>query len=188
MICVTLGLGSNISHNGKSSVQLLGCACSALKEFISDFVFSSVYKTSPMYVAQQPDYYNIVVRGTVHDSVTPHALLKKINKIEKLYGRNRELEVRFGARSLDIDIELFGNKTVNTDTLTIPHPRMNERAFVLVPLVEILKDCADDMIREKYVVRLNEIGRQGVELYMSANDFSMYIEAQYDRRDTRRGI
>ncbi|MBP3710331.1 MAG: 2-amino-4-hydroxy-6-hydroxymethyldihydropteridine diphosphokinase [Treponema sp.] len=191
MTRVTLALGSNMSCGGKAPVQLLAAACDELRNHMQRVVFSSVYKTSPMYVVQQPDFYNMVVRGDVHDSVTPYALLKKINNIEKKYGRNRKNEIRFGPRPLDIDILLFGDETVCDSDLVIPHPRMNERAFVLVPLVEILSDCADDVIREKYAASLKLLFTQDVQLHMDAKEFYGMLlggshypfldEAHYDR-------
>ncbi|HAH61794.1 MAG TPA: 2-amino-4-hydroxy-6-hydroxymethyldihydropteridine diphosphokinase, partial [Treponema sp.] len=131
MTQVILGLGSNTSFCGKTPVELLGCACAQLADVLSSCVFSSVYRTKAMYVTDQDDFYNMVVRGFADESVTPHSLLDEVHRIEALYGRNREKEQRFGPRPLDIDIEVFGNETVNDGTLQIPHPRMHERAFVL---------------------------------------------------------
>lgn len=122
-----------------------------------------------MYVENQNDFLNIVVRGKTNFS--PREILKEIHKIENEFGRNRKNEIRFGSRTLDIDIELFGNCTINERDLIIPHPRMNERAFVLVPLLEILDENADDVTRENYAKILEGLGNQGVEKFASREKF-----------------
>ncbi len=123
--------------------------------------FSSVYKTPAMYVTDQEDFYNMTAIGYVADDTNPFEFLKTINQIEAKYGRDRDKEIRFGPRSLDIDIELFGNEKVNDPILEIPHIRMEERAFVLVPAIEILKDSADEIIRKKYSACLLKLEKEG---------------------------
>jgi 2-amino-4-hydroxy-6-hydroxymethyldihydropteridine diphosphokinase len=172
-----LGLGSNTSYDGKTPVEILGCACACLKKIFSEFVFSSVYRTKALYVTDQDDFYNMVVKGCVDDSITPHNLLASVNGIEALYGRNRSTEKRFGPRPLDIDIELFGNETVQDETLQIPHPRMHERGFVLIPLLEILSGSADGSIRETYTAYVKRLPDQGVQMYLPANNFVIPCEA-----------
>ena len=113
----------------------------------------------------------MAVRGKIDDSYSPFDLLEKIHVIESCLGRNRELEVRNGPRAIDIDIEFFGTQTVDTKTLQIPHPRHKERAFVLVPLLEILKENADFIKREDFSSCLEKIGSGGVEKFLSAQDF-----------------
>ena len=124
--------------------------------------FSSVYKTKAMYVKDQADFYNMAALGYVEKSLNAFDFLRTLNAIEARYGRDRSKEVRFGPRSLDIDIELFGDEIINNSVLQIPHPRMEERAFVLIPALEILNDSADELIREKYkkcLTALKEAGR-----------------------------
>lgn len=150
MQTVYLGLGSNTNFHNESSLTLLEKACFDLKKIMSNVEVSSVYRTKPMYVEDQNDFYNMVVSGQVLDDEDPFEFLKKINQIEATYGRDRAKEIRFGPRSLDIDIEIFGNKKINTDVLQIPHPRVKERAFVLYPLLEVLKKNADDLLIEEY--------------------------------------
>lgn len=171
MIDVVLGVGSNKSWNGMNSLCLLKKACEVLKGLLSEFTVSSVYRTKPMYLENQDDFYNMAVRGKIDDSYSPFDLLEKIHVIESCLGRNRELEVRNGPRSIDIDIEFFGTQTVDTKTLQIPHPRHKERAFVLVPLLEILKENADFIKREDFSSCLEKIGSGGVEKFLSAQDF-----------------
>lgn len=96
---------------------------------------SSWYRTAPV-GPPQPDYLNGCV--IVEVQLPPHDLLQTLLSIEKQFGRERR--ERWGPRTLDLDILLFDNLIINTPTLQIPHPRMTERAFVLVPFAEIAPD------------------------------------------------
>ena len=154
---VLLGLGSNKGYNGFTPLQLLQKACNELTKILDSPRFSSVYKTRAMYVEDQDDFYNMTACGFVDDNLSPQELLKQINNIEAEYGRDRSNEIRFGPRPLDIDIELFGDETINTPELEIPHPRIAERAFVLVPALEILTDSADVTIRERFTAYLKNL-------------------------------
>ena len=158
---VLLGLGSNKSYNNKSPLQLLACAGEELCGLMSACVFSSVYKTPAMYVTDQEDFYNAAALGYVSDETDAFDFLKVINQIEAKYGRDRSQELRFGPRSLDIDIELFGDEKIETPELQIPHIRMEERAFVLIPSIEILTNSADEIIREKYIKCLAAVEKAG---------------------------
>lgn len=158
---VLLGLGSNKTYDGLSPRELLSLAREELSAIMSDCLFSSVYKTKAMYVEDQEDFYNMAAVGYVSDDDDAFDFLKKINNIEAKYGRDRSKEIRFGPRSLDIDIELFGDEKIDTPVLQIPHIRMEERAFVLIPTLEILNNPADELIREKYTNCLNQLVKDG---------------------------
>lgn len=147
---VLLGLGSNKSYNGLAPLELLALAGRELSHLLKDIRFSSVYRTRAMYVEEQEDFYNAAAVGYVCDDTDAFIFLSLINQIEAKYGRNRDKEIRFGPRSLDIDIELFGDEKIEAPTLQIPHIRMQERAFVLIPSIEVLNDSADELIRKKY--------------------------------------
>lgn len=172
MIPVVLGIGSNREWNKMSSLQLMENACCQLKVFLSDFKMSSVYKTKPMYYENQNDFYNMVVSGFVTEDISPQILLEKIHKIEESLGRNRSKEIRNGPRSIDIDIEFFGTMSVNEKDLQIPHPKLKERAFVLVPLLEILDENADFIKREYLLGLLKTTGDSGIEKIFSTVNFS----------------
>lgn len=154
---VLFGLGSNKSFDNKTPLQLLESACVNLSRYLVKPSFSSVYKTKAMYVENQNDFFNMCVLGFVTDDLSAFDLLKITQKIEKEHGRNREKEIRFGSRSLDIDIELFGDEKINHLILQIPHPRVLERMFVLIPAIEVLKDSADEFIREEYIKNLEKL-------------------------------
>lgn len=170
MIPVLLGLGSNTRYEDFSSMELLSIACKKLKSVLESLVCSSVYITKARYVTNQDDFYNMVVKGYVPDSMTPYDLLNIIHDIEAEGGRNREKEIRFGPRSLDIDIEEFGDTVVFDEILQIPHPRIQERAFVLIPALEILDESSDYLLRKRYENFLKDLPEQGVLKYSKILD------------------
>lgn len=160
---VILGLGSNAQYKGYLCPELLALSVFRLSAVLRDIKYSSVYVSKAMYVTDQDDFYNMVVRGFVDDSVTPRQLLSIINGIEAEFGRDRTKEIRFGPRSLDIDIEEFENQCVNEADLIIPHPRMKERAFVLIPMLEIFNEVADEIKRKELSAFLDNVSLQEVK-------------------------
>ena len=98
---------------------------------------SSLYLTAPVGYIDQPQFVNAV--ACVETALEPRALLDALLAIERRYGRVRGIPD--GPRTLDLDIVLYGNRGYHDEALTIPHPRMHERAFVLVPLNEIAPDA-----------------------------------------------
>lgn len=168
---VVLGLGSNKSYKGNDPLQNLHLAYLELSKLILDLLPSSVYVTKAMYVTDQDDFYNMAVLGYVSDNKNPFNLLDDIHEIETTLGRNRSEEIRNGPRSMDIDIELFGNEQIDTAELIIPHPRISERAFVLVPTIEVLKKSTDVIIRDKYFSYLKKIDSSTVKRVMSVSEF-----------------
>ena len=147
---VILGLGSNRNYNGLTSLQILSKACTSLSEILSFITLSSVYISKPMYYENQDNFYNMALSGFLDDAILPEVFLEKIHLIEKEFGRNREKEIRNGPRSLDIDIEYIEGLSLNTENLKIPHPKIKERAFVLVPVLEILDKTADEKLMEEF--------------------------------------
>jgi 2-amino-4-hydroxy-6-hydroxymethyldihydropteridine diphosphokinase len=96
---------------------------------------SSDYSTPAWGVTDQPPFVNAVI--AVVTSLSPHALLTRAQACESALGRNRALELRWGPRAIDLDLLVYDDLFVDDATLTLPHPRLFERAFVLVPLAEI---------------------------------------------------
>ena len=130
-----IGVGSNQAD----PIRQARLAIAALQE-LPDSVFcncSSLYSSSPMGPQNQPDYINAVVK--IDTQLTAIELLDELQKIELAPGRVRK-ENRWGPRTLDLDIILYGNEVINNTRLTIPHYGMKEREFVLYPLLEIAKD------------------------------------------------
>ncbi|MFI3257340.1 MAG: 2-amino-4-hydroxy-6-hydroxymethyldihydropteridine diphosphokinase [Spirochaetales bacterium] len=167
---VVLGLGSNKSTMRNASMltpcMLLYEACVALSDFLSQIRFSSIYRTKPMYVENQEDFLNMAVYGFFEG--TPEILLQKTQAVENKFGRNRDCEIKNGPRSLDIDIELFGNRHVTAPDLHIPHQKLTERAFVLIPMLEILDESTEIKDRAFYMNCLRNLDtKDTVQFYKS---------------------
>lgn len=126
---VYLALGANLGDRRANIAAALG----QLAPDVRVELVSSLYETEPAYVLDQPRFLNAVAR--VRTALEPAALLARLKQIEAALGR--AAGTRFGPRVIDLDILLYGDRVIATDTLTIPHPRMAERPFVLVPLAEI---------------------------------------------------
>jgi 2-amino-4-hydroxy-6-hydroxymethyldihydropteridine diphosphokinase len=99
---------------------------------------SSDYRTPPWGVTDQPPFVNAVI--AVSTSLAPHDLLNRAIKIERALGRDRSQERRWGPRTIDIDLLAYDDLVLQEPDLTLPHPHLFERAFVLVPLAEIAPD------------------------------------------------
>ncbi len=159
MSLVFLSLGSNKVLKKQNEeilpVDILRFAVKELSLSLQNISISSVYKTKPMYFDNQEYFYNMVVSGAFSDEA--QSLLKLTQNIEHMFGRNRREEQRNGPRTLDIDILLFSDLKMHSENLIIPHPKMNERAFVLVPMLEILHKIADIKIRDYYSTFLQNV-------------------------------
>jgi 2-amino-4-hydroxy-6-hydroxymethyldihydropteridine diphosphokinase len=133
---VFIGLGSNLAHAGRDCRQILLLALAVL-ESVAGYEgrgHSSCFVSAPVgEIKDQPDFYNAVARGVYQGR--PLDLLTALQTIENRFGRQR-LAVG-GPRTLDLDLLVFGTETINTPELTIPHPRLQSRAFVLLPLWEL---------------------------------------------------
>jgi 2-amino-4-hydroxy-6-hydroxymethyldihydropteridine diphosphokinase len=131
-----VGIGSNIGEPRRQ----LQAAIEELKKLPDSAVVlaSGLYRSAPLGYANQPDFLNAVVQ--IDTRLSPEALLDRLREIEDRHGRERPFP---GApRTLDLDLLLYGDRTIDTPRLKVPHPRMHERAFVLKPLAEIAPDVA----------------------------------------------
>ncbi len=131
MIECVIGLGANLNN----PQQQVFDACNELLQHpdIQQFQVSSLYSSTPMGPRDQPDYVNAV--ATFNTSLAAHALLDLLQHIEKLHGRVRHQH--WGPRTLDLDLLFYGNEHINDERLTVPHPGMLEREFVVVPFAEL---------------------------------------------------
>jgi 2-amino-4-hydroxy-6-hydroxymethyldihydropteridine diphosphokinase len=120
---------------------------------------SADYRTSPWGVTDQPPFVNIAL--AVDTALAPRALLARVLAVEATFGRDRARERRWGPRTLDIDILAYGDIELDEPGLTLPHPRLFERAFVLAPLAEIAPDRRIKGVR--IVDALAQLGATGVE-------------------------
>lgn len=131
---VFLGLGSNIENRK----EYLEKAIKILEDNpdISITAISLVYETVPFGNVEQTSFLNMVIR--IETLLNPDELLNATMAIEEALDRVRT--IRWGPRTIDIDILLYGNEVINTDNLIVPHPGIRFRAFVLVPLLELAPD------------------------------------------------
>ncbi len=129
-----------LGSNAKDSFKLIEQAMSFLdlSEGIKIIRSSSLYETEPWGVKDQNWFLNMVAE--IKTNLSPEDLLVKCNQIESALGRNREKERHWGERPIDIDIIFYDSVVMNSELLTIPHKYMHKRAFVLVPLLEIIPD------------------------------------------------
>ncbi|EHG5994841.1 TPA: 2-amino-4-hydroxy-6-hydroxymethyldihydropteridine diphosphokinase [Escherichia fergusonii] len=132
MTIAYIAIGSNLA----SPLEQVNAAVKALSKIPQSKILavSSFYRTPPLGPQDQPDYLNAAV--ALETSLTPEALLNHTQRIELQQGRVRKAE-RWGPRTLDLDIMLFGNEVINTERLTVPHYDMKNRGFMLWPLFEI---------------------------------------------------
>jgi 2-amino-4-hydroxy-6-hydroxymethyldihydropteridine diphosphokinase len=134
---VYIGLGSNLGDGSaliRSAVALLGSGPG-----IRILRVSSLYRSAPWGLRDQPDFTNAVAELTTE--LEPEDLLRALLECERRLGRVRSAE-RWGPRSIDIDLLAYGDRQTHTPSLELPHPRMAERAFVLIPLLELAPDYA----------------------------------------------
>lgn len=126
---VYLAIGSNVGDREKNILASIGL----LKDKVSEIMPSKLYETKAVGYTEQSNFLNVVIRGET--SLSPHELLVYIKRIEKEVGRIDRF--RWGPREVDIDIIFYGNNIYEEEGLTIPHPRMHERDFVLRPLNDL---------------------------------------------------
>ncbi|MDR2792054.1 MAG: 2-amino-4-hydroxy-6-hydroxymethyldihydropteridine diphosphokinase [Treponema sp.] len=162
---VALGLGSNKAYkkaNGyvQTPRELLEEGTVKLGGVLSRLRTAPVFETEPLYVTDQPRFLNTAVCGYYEG--TPRGLLSVIHDIEASCGRNRAEERRFGERTLDIDILLFGGLVVSEQDLEIPHPRLADRLFALIPLLVLLPYAKDPLSGKSYRDILKDIMREGM--------------------------
>ncbi len=161
MSIVFIALGSNIGdrlENIQKAIETIKQQCTLLSK-------SSIYETEPWGVKDQPKFLNAVIK--IETTLQPLELLDFLLNIEVRMGRNRpKLETRnwkprWGPRTIDLDILLYNHLELGSDRLTIPHPRIKERAFVLIPLYEI---CKEKWVKEA-IDKLDKKEKDGVHLF-----------------------
>jgi len=131
-----LALGGNVGEVRRTLRKAIEIFCDGEEVWLRKR--SSDYKTPPWGVTDQPPFINAAI--VVATGLPPRALLERAQAVERIFGRKRESEQRWGPRTLDIDLIAYDDLTLNEPDLVLPHPRLFERAFVLVPLAEIVPD------------------------------------------------
>lgn len=143
-----LSIGTNI---GDRRVHLTNAINDLIKnKSIQIDDVSPIYETEPVGGVKQDDFYNIAVALTT--DLSAHSLLDVLHEIEQSQHRTRE--IHWGPRTIDLDILYYDNQHINTETLTIPHPEIANRRFVLVPLLDVTKD--DPELNQKTKEQLNK--------------------------------
>ena len=159
-----IALGSNMGDRYeylKKAVLLL-----ENQEKITVVNTSSIYETDPVGFTDQDQFLNMAVQ--VSTSLKPLELLDECLKIEEQLGRKRE--IRWGPRTLDLDILLYNQEDIETEKLTIPHPRMSERAFVILPLLEMNPNIMLPHMEEPLKSCLQSIpDKEGVRIWKQKN-------------------
>ena len=134
---IALGLGSNLGDRE----GILRRALDVLREHLGPLRIAPLYRTAPISTVEQPDFYNTVALATPEELPSPEAVLALAQRLEHEAGRRRGL-LRDAPRTLDIDLLLCGTARLDRPDLTVPHPRLRERRFVLAPLCDLEPDLA----------------------------------------------
>ena len=158
-----LGLGSNLGDREEN----LRKALSLLRDVGEITALSSVYETEPWGYAEQPSFLNLVCG--FRTSLSPPELLALVQEVERRLGRVRT--IRYGPRTIDVDILLYGDRIVDTPDLQIPHPRIPERAFVLAPFAEIAPDVEHPTLKRPISALLADA--PGRETVVKLGDLSL---------------
>lgn len=159
-----IALGSNLGDRERLLRQALD-ALDALEE-IRVLRLSDIYETDPVGYTDQPAFLNMT--AALATSLQPLALLERLLEIELRLGRVRE--ERWGPRTIDLDLLYYEGVAMHTDTLILPHPRMMERTFVLVPLLETLADdAAAAPLRGAVSEAVRQLGKEGMTRWNTNN-------------------
>lgn len=172
---IYLGLGSNLGNRENNLCQALEGLKAAHIEITN---ISSLYETEPVGYSNQGWFYNLVIEAKTN--LEPQKLLETILSVEKNLGRERI--VRFGPRTIDIDLLFYDNIILNEPGLTLPHPRLTERKFVLEPLVEIAPKLLHPLFQKTSEILLQECPDQNT--VQKLHHLSNYAEKIVNRHQS----
>ena len=150
-----IALGANLGDRERT----LRSAIAALGQLGSVEAVSSLYETEPVGMVEQPNFLNGVV--ALRTALPPQELMAELLRIEQQHGRDRSASVPKGPRTLDLDLLSYGDVVVETPTLTLPHPSLADRRFVLVPLKEIAPQWRHPISGKTAAVLLSELSQTG---------------------------
>lgn len=157
MVTIYLALGSNLGDR----LANLKSACASLAPGVMLVKTSPIYQTAPWGFTLQPDFLNLVAEATTN--LEPEELLAVLKDLEIKLGR--QANFRNGPRLIDIDILFYGDRVFRSPRLTIPHPRLAERPFVLIPLGDLAPDLVHPVTGQTILQLQAAAGREGVQLY-----------------------
>ena len=152
---VYIALGTNLG-NRKANLHT---AIESMPPDVNVVAESHIYETPPWGYEDQPAFLNMVIKAET--SLGPEALLKYLKQLEIELGR--EGNFRWGPRLIDLDILFYDDLVFDTPPLVIPHPRLHERAFVLVPLADVAPDIVHPVLEKKISALLAEVDAQGIK-------------------------
>src|SRR5437899_6063416 len=157
MADVLIALGGNVGDVRATFQKAITNVCGMSQGAL--LARSSDYSTPPWGDEQQARFINACIE--VETGLDPHALLFTLHRIEKKFGRDRTNERRWGPRTLDLDLIAYGDVSIDKPELTLPHPRLFERAFVLVPLAALAPDRL--IAGRSIAAALAQLSTQGIE-------------------------
>jgi 2-amino-4-hydroxy-6-hydroxymethyldihydropteridine diphosphokinase len=157
MHIVYLALGTNLGDRPAN----LQAAVAALPPAVTVLEKSPVYETQPWGVTDQPAFLNMVIKGKTRQG--PQNLMRHLKLLEARLGRLPS--IRYGPRKIDIDLLFYDDMLLNTPELTIPHPGLHERAFVLVPLADLAAELIHPVFGKSIRQLLGELDTSGVQRY-----------------------
>ncbi len=169
-----VGLGANLPGPAGPPEAALAAALKSLAKLGRLVARSSLYSTAPVGLTEQPRFLNAV--AALETELAPRALLEALLGIERGLGRDRSTGQENGPRTLDLDILLYGDLVLREDGLTIPHPRLAERAFVLAPLREIAPQVRDPRTGATVGELYERVSREGAS--KDVPDAVVHVESE----------
>jgi len=156
---IFLSLGSNLGDR----LNNLQDAIRSLPPNVQPLSQSRIYETDPWGYVDQPAFLNLVIKASTE--LSPKKLLAFIKKMEVVLGREKAF--RYGPRLIDLDILFYDDLVLDSPDLTIPHPRLSERAFVLIPLAEVAPDLIHPVTKKTIRQLKTSIGTTGIKIFQS---------------------
>ncbi|KKI91573.1 2-amino-4-hydroxy-6-hydroxymethyldihydropteridine pyrophosphokinase [Bacillus sp. SA1-12] len=164
-----IALGSNMGNREehlKEAIQTLHLHPSITVEKIS-----SIYETDPIGFTDQDEFLNMVIK--INTDLSAFELLNVLQEIEITHDRKRE--VKWGPRTLDLDILLYNHENIEAEQLIVPHPRMHERAFVLIPLSELDRNIRIPLMKESLLTIIDQLqDKEGVRIWKQKNGVDVF--------------